>query len=311
MRRTSLKIAFVDHYYHQLTNSSRFFRDLIASLGHVDVYWETFQDHDETPWQVALSSTKYDLIVIWQWSDLLFRLPQTSNSIDNVIWVPMYDQVAISDRTTMRKLFRTYRTICFSKALFEIVSATAGDTILSSYYPDPTTLPSPQSQRGLRGFFWRRTPYITETTVASLCGSTPFDKFTVHLAPDPGYREFDVACPFPIHTNTLHFTSWFESRSDYLELLAQHNIYFASRHHEGIGMGFLEAMAAGLCVVAPDTPTHNEYIDHGFNGLLYGSQAGEVELSAYASLGSNAARAALDGYARWRLSQHDLLCFIA
>jgi glycosyltransferase involved in cell wall biosynthesis len=34
-------------------------------------------------------------------------------------------------------------------------------------------------------------------------------------------------------------------------------------------MSLLETMAMGLCVVAPDTPTHNEYISDGITGLLY------------------------------------------
>jgi glycosyltransferase involved in cell wall biosynthesis len=34
-------------------------------------------------------------------------------------------------------------------------------------------------------------------------------------------------------------------------------------------MAFLDAMARGLCVVTPDRPTMNEYIEHGVSGLLF------------------------------------------
>ena len=34
-------------------------------------------------------------------------------------------------------------------------------------------------------------------------------------------------------------------------------------------MGFLKAMAMGRCVIAPNTPTMNEYIEDGINGFLY------------------------------------------
>jgi glycosyltransferase involved in cell wall biosynthesis len=61
-----------------------------------------------------------------------------------------------------------------------------------------------------------------------------------------------------------------EKREDYLRLLAQFNIYLAPRRHEGIGMAYLEAMAMGMCVVAENQPTANEYILSGENGILYG-----------------------------------------
>lgn len=46
-------------------------------------------------------------------------------------------------------------------------------------------------------------------------------------------------------------------------------LYFAPRKYEGIGMSFLEAMASGRCVIAPDYPTMNEYIKNGETGYLY------------------------------------------
>ena len=55
----------------------------------------------------------------------------------------------------------------------------------------------------------------------------------------------------------------------YAPALRRAGIYFAPRLYEGIGISFLEAMAMGKAVVAPDNPTMNEYVTHNVNGFLY------------------------------------------
>jgi len=63
-------------------------------------------------------------------------------------------------------------------------------------------------------------------------------------------------------------------REQYLKDLVKHNVYVAPRRFEGIGMSFLEAMAMGMCVVAENQPTANEYIVSGQNGILFEAQNG-------------------------------------
>ena len=41
-------------------------------------------------------------------------------------------------------------------------------------------------------------------------------------------------------------------------------------------MAFLEAMAMGMCVVAENQPTANEYILSGQNGILYGGDQEKI-----------------------------------
>ena len=81
---------------------------------------------------------------------------------------------------------------------------------------------------------------------------------------------------------------------------------------EGIGMSFLEAMALGQCVVAPDAPTMNEYISNGTNGLLYPlERPGALDLSRHREIGARARDSIERGFARWQASQEALLDFIA
>ena len=69
-----------------------------------------------------------------------------------------------------------------------------------------------------------------------------------------------------------------KNRQNYLRELEKFHVYFAPRKYEGIGMTFLEAMAMGMCVVAENAPTANEYILSGKNGILYGGQEGKLYL---------------------------------
>ena len=57
-------------------------------------------------------------------------------------------------------------------------------------------------------------------------------------------------------------------RDEYLNFLAQSNIYIAPRAVEGVGLTFIEAMVRGCSVFAFNAPTMNEYINHKSNGYL-------------------------------------------
>jgi len=71
-------------------------------------------------------------------------------------------------------------------------------------------------------------------------------------------------------------------------------------------------MAMGLCVAAPDTPTHNEYISDGKTGLLYDlADVRAVNFAAVRELGARARESAQEGFARWSLVKDDLLDFLA
>jgi glycosyltransferase involved in cell wall biosynthesis len=145
--------------------------------------------------------------------------------------------------------------------------------------------------------------------IAALCGNFVFDNFTLHWCPDPTPRAPSAMVTCPIRTRQLVRTSWFSSKSEYLEVLRQHNLFFAPRYFEGVGMAFLEAMSLGLCVVAPDTPTHNEYITNGINGILYSTLA-TLEIADIDSLGNEARASMVRGHAAWCQSIDALCSFI-
>jgi len=168
------------------------------------------------------------------------------------------------------------------------------------YYPDPQTFPCSDRSGGLRGFFWPRTRAIDWPLVKGLVGDTPFERIHLHWTPDvhgdlpppPDEAERSIG--------RVELSSWFRDAEAYRALLAASNVFFASRAAEGIGMSFLEAMAMGLCVVAPRFPTMSEYIEDGVNGLLYDLQRPEaLDFSRALALGDAARRSCEIGSGAW------------
>ena len=67
----------------------------------------------------------------------------------------------------------------------------------------------------------------------------------------------------------LEISEWYDTREEMIKDMEKSAVYIAPRLYEGIGMSFLEAMAHGRCVIAPDNPTMNEYITDKVTGYLY------------------------------------------
>ena len=106
-------------------------------------------------------------------------------------------------------------------------------------------------------------------------------------------------------------STWFKDKQDFLDVLGNANVFFAPRLAEGIGQSFLEAMARGQCVVAPDNGTMNEYILHGVNGLLYDPEhPAPLDFSRFAILGEAARQSVAAGYDRWLAAEDRLEEFI-
>jgi hypothetical protein len=70
-------------------------------------------------------------------------------------------------------------------------------------------------------------------------------------------------------------------------------------------------MAEGLCVVAPNEPTMNEYIRNGENGLLYDiRRPRSLNFKGILDLGESARHYIYDGHERWLSERDKIIDFI-
>jgi glycosyltransferase involved in cell wall biosynthesis len=70
--------------------------------------------------------------------------------------------------------------------------------------------------------------------------------------------------------------TWAGDVADVPHLLTQHDVFVLLSDHEGMPITVLEAMRAGLCIVASDLPGIREQIAQNQEGLLVANDAGDI-----------------------------------
>lgn len=264
-----MKIAFVDHFYHKKTRSSDFFVDIITSGNFVEKYYFDEGNFSEIEENIQLINLKkFDCIIFWQiipQSRLLDKLVA-----ENIIIIPMYDACFHKTHHYWSN-YRKYKFISFSRKLHQKFVALNISSFYIQYFP-PTfhyALNS-RSEASNNAFIWNRNGSLRIDAIIPFLKKNGISDIMIHDAPDPSNMGF-VKKDHEWKGMNVSTTNWFESKSEYLEKVAMSDLYFSPRDYEGIGMSFLEAMSLGLCVVAKNKPTMNEYIIDGYNGVLFNS----------------------------------------
>lgn len=303
-----MRVAFFGLGYHAKTGSSRFLLDLLERHATVDAFVAEADVGAVRRAAPDFHEDRYDAIVIWQLHEAFALL---SGRHPNVTFAPMYDAMWRGGAFTWKPSFDAAKILCFSWALRAEVMRRAPVHARVQYFPDPAAHAPVTDFDSLRGFLWYRRRDIPPDAVFALTEGTRFDSLTIHDAPDPGH---DAAFPAaaPGHVGRLVRTAWSADGAAFAQGLAAANVFFAPRPLEGIGMSFLEAMARGLCVVAPDAPTMNEYISHGTNGLLHGpGWRAPLDFTRARAIGAAARDGIIRGRAQWEAGLPALLDFIA
>ncbi|WP_198373518.1 glycosyltransferase, partial [Roseomonas rosulenta] len=303
-----MRVAFFGLDFHARTGSSRFLLDLVARHATVETFFAAPDVAAVRRAAPGFDEARYDAIIIWQLHEAFALL---SGRHPNVTFAPMLDAMWRGGAFTWRPSFNAAKILCFSWALRREVMRRAPVHALVQYYPDPAARPPVRDFDALRGFLWYRRRDIPPEQVFALTAGTPFDSLAIHDAPDPGH-EAPFPAAAPAHVGRLLRSTWSADGAAFGDSLAAANVFFAPRPMEGIGMAVLEAMAAGLCVVAPDTPTMDEYISHGRNGLLYapGSRL-PLDFTDAATIGARAREDISAGRTRWEAAIPALLDFLA
>ncbi len=302
-----MRVAYLGLAFHQRTGSTQFLLALLRQHAEVEVF-SAEADTDNVRRQCAdFDEARYDAIIILQLQEAFVLL---SGRHPNVTFIPMYDAMFRGGVFAWRPSFSAAKVLCFSWALRQQVMRHAAVHAQVQYFPDPAAFPAAVDFSGLRGFFWYRRRQIPAAQVFTMSAGTRFDSLTIHDAPDPGHAAA-IDWNAPAHVGRLARTGWTPDGRGFAEALAAANVFFAPRPMEGIGMGFLEAMASGLCVVAIDAPTMNEVISHGVNGLLCApGRMAPLDFRQAREIGARARQDVAHGRARWEAGVPAMLDFL-
>ncbi len=307
------RIAYVDHSYHQKTLSTQFIPDTLRKHRHtVDFFWDdSWKGGGNIPFSRVAD---YDVVIMFQ-CRCEAETPHFRKIHPNVVYIPMLDSFEIHRGPLYNfswhwEPFQGCKVLSFSSGVHSIATAFGIRSLAVRYYQEPIACALPLD--ALWGFFWiRHEDHVSWPMVRSLIGETTFSRVHLHISPDPGSPPPALPSAAEIKKYGITTSTWFENKRDLLDIVAQSNIYFAPRRAEGIGQSFLEAMARGQCVVAPDNGTMNEYIIHGLNGLLYSpDRPAALDFSRWAELGENARKSVEGGLARWREQESRVVDFI-
>lgn len=309
-----MRIAYVDHSFHQQTKSTAFLPEILTKHGHqVEFFWDEGWNGGRP---VAWSAVKdFDVVIMFQSycppDDDFFRLAHP-----NVIYIPMLDQFGLwrgplYNLSDFWEPFHGSKVLNFSNSLHYLTKGFGIASHYAKYYQRQRDNVRKRSGE-LNGFFWlRRESELPWQLVRELIGDTKFDSLHIHLASDPGSASPVEPGPEDVARHNITVSRWFDDKSDLDRIIDRANVFFAPRQEEGIGQSFLEAMARGQCVVAPNHGTMNEYILSGINGFLYDPNLpSPIDFRNADQIGDCALGSVIEGRAQWEASEQALVDFI-
>jgi hypothetical protein len=300
------RVAFIDHSYHRLTGSSRFFRDVVADA--CDVV-----DVDVEQWHGGSGLTAAGVDALHADIALLYQVLPAPHELLRLrtpaVWVPMYDTAARRSRAFWQVVAGSgLRVVSFCRALSRRARRHGADVWDFTYYPDPLRFAAAARQglAGPRVLLWDRGE-VGFDTLRLLLGDQPVEEVILRVHADPGLRA-SIPRNGDRERYRVRVLQGEITRREHLDLLSQCTVFLSPRALEGIGHTNLEAMATGLAVVAPDRPTMNEYIADGQTGSLYDLlRPAPVDLREAAAMGARARAATAAGRRRWEDSRPRLL----
>lgn len=248
---------------HRKTRSTVFLQDLLRAKYDVtclDV-GEPMQDISSEKLN-SLVRREFEVLVIFQvWLDI----PRLKRQIKfkHGVWFPMYDGLPEDGHSFFSEIV-DFNIISFSLLVHENLMRRGFTSHYIQYFPQPSE--QPFFGEGSSVYLWQRRKEVNLQVLESLFRGRTVDRIHLHKVLDPGHAFTGI--PESL-ANRVEVSTWYDTRAEMLEDQRKCAYYLAPRLCEGIGMGFLEAMAMGKCVIAANNPTFNEYIVNGVNGLLF------------------------------------------
>lgn len=295
------KVLFIGHEYHRKTKSSDFMQNIIArdfdlEFFTLDPYKGSIDDQLS-----PLKNKKYDIVVLWQMMPSLNKLKEYIK-FKYCSFFPMYDGAPSRDNPIWYE-YRDVNIINFSKTLHEELKELGFSSFYFQFFPKPLKITNEGNEKSV--FFWQRTNDITIDTVSKLIDMNKINHIHMHHAIDPNHTFIE---PSEKIKKKMTTSTWFDTREEMQKQMQKSAIYIAPRAYEGIGMSFLEAMAMGRVVIAPNNPTMNEYITDSVNGLLYElHEPKPVDISDIRGMQQRTIDYIEKGFAKWETEKWNIL----
>ena len=298
------KLLYIGHAYHNKTKSTQFLQEIFKCKYDIttfdfDPYKETFAKFED------LNGQKFDIVVLFQIMPDILKLKEYL-SFDKIAFFPMYDGAPRLDNIIWDK-YRECNIINFSKKLHEDCKKYGLSSYYIQYFPKPKEISNMGDEKSV--FLWQRIEQINPNTVEKSIGIENINYLYHHQVPDPEHK---LKLPSKNFEGKVQVSTWFDNKDEMDKYIQECAIYFAPRKLEGIGMSFLEAMAMGRCVIAPNYPTMNEYIQNGVNGYLYKNlkQPQKIKIKNIRKIQENAHKYIENGYKEWEKNKYKILDWI-
>ena len=303
-------LLFVGHSFHQQTGSSRFFLDLLREHFAVTLIWDDSWKAGGTPLSAErLNGHACELILFWQ--ALPKRAVMRRLHCRRLFWAPMRDGISLTPKPWRRLKPSGLRLISFCREAHDYCTAAGLESHAVQYWPTPLEAPTPITEEPLRLFFWMRRGAPGWPTLKALLGNTRPERIVLRTVADPGETLVLPSDAERAEYRIEQVPDWLE-KADYLRLLGSCNAFMAPRLLEGIGLSFLDAMALGQAVIAPDRATMNEYLRHDENGWLYDPDAPQaLDFSKLRQLREQVRRDVAEGHARWQAGLPALIGYLS
>lgn len=298
---TRKRILFIDLESHKSTGSSKFFTDLLKRRFAVDRCYVSSKKDPRMP--AAKMVAQYDAVAFWQATPSNIRAKSYGKP---TIYLPMYDSETFNWFNWQQRRLQGARVVCFCEKEADFLEKVGFCPLRIKYYPEirPMASGNPKTL-----FFWDRIQKLLHApghasflTLKKLFGRGDLDGMIVRctqrraaLISDDDKTRYNVTIlPAEKHL----------SQDEYFAMFSDCGIFATSRASEGIGMGFLEAMALGKCVIVNDNATFNEYVRDGVSGILIdynNPEASREKIANFdiAAIQREAYRQCVEGRKRW------------
>ncbi len=302
------RLAFIDHSFHQKTKSSDFFVELLQQRFEVMRIWDEGWQGGSSTTAETINAQRPDAIVFWQ---AMIPDRELGKLRAPATWVPMFDQsqgLAFGSAAATAVRMSGLKAIAFCQGIGKNLARQGVDVLGLQYFPAPETA-APMSFQAPRVFLWQRAD-IGFDHLKTLFQNWSDCSFVVKIDPDPEFPP-TIVTPEEMKQFNVEVIHGFLEKDVYQALVGTCNVYVAPRTAEGIGLSFLEAMAKGMIVVAPDRPTMSEYVIHGETGFLFNAKRPTpLPWPDLDAIGSRSLESVRQGHVRWKGDSQRVADFI-